>query len=131
MHVQIIQSQQAQADELDRARRRVTALEAQLRELGVEPTTESAYAPTEAAAARDFTHGNTHVSIRPGASAAPAATGPVTAAAKTQVGPPRQVKPQTQGGPQVVAQKATKPVIVADDAETRFALLELDDPPRR
>lgn len=131
-HVQIVKSAQAQADEVDTMRRRIRALEAQLRDLGVEPTTEHMIAQaSEAAPARDFTHGNTHVSIRPAAGAG-AGPGVAAIAAATQAGPARKVAPQAKAQAQTQAQQPQaqtiggKKVEIADDASVRMALLEID-----
>jgi hypothetical protein len=125
MHCTIVRSAQSQADELEAAKARIRALEKQLRVMGVEPTTEHAYAEPTAGTiggeTRDFTVGNNQIRIQPGpgSSQAAALTAGVTeTAVRRKSG---NQAPQKQSA-------ATQPADgtkVVDDARLRASLIEL------
>ena len=119
MHHTIVRSAQSQADELEAAKARIRALEAQLRRIGVEPTTEAAYVEPSTATqaqgqARSFQAGNNHVTIQPGAGSSHAAA--ITAGAT-------ETKVRNKGKAVPTQPEPTKTV---DDARLRMSLLELD-----
>ena len=124
MHCTIVRSAQSPADELEAAKARIKALEKQLRVIGVEPTTEHAYAEPTAGAiggeSRSFTSGNNQITIQPGpgSSQAAALTSGVTETAVRKRGggqaPQKQAAAQPAEGAKVV-----------DDARLRASLIEL------
>jgi hypothetical protein len=134
MHHSIVRSAQSQVDELEAAKARIRALEHQLRKMGVEPTTEHAYAEAgvgngiDQPAARSFVSGNNQITIQPGPGSQQAAA--MTAGVTETVVRKRQQNGQPQK--QTAAQKAQPQTAsaggatVVDDARLRMSLLELD-----
>ena len=133
MHHSIVRSTQSQADELEAAKARIRALEKQLRVMGVEPTTEHAYAEPSVGQAqggevRNFTSGNNQITIQPGPGSQQAAA--MTTGVTETVVRKRQQNGQPQK--QTAAQKAQPQTAsaggatVVDDARLRMSLLELD-----
>lgn len=129
MHCTIVRSTQSQADELEAAKARIKALEKQLRVIGVEPTTEHAYAEPTAGViggeSRSFTSGNNQITIQPGPGSTQAAalTAGVT---ETAVRRKNGNAPAPQKSTKAQPQPAESGVKVVDDARLRMSLLELD-----